>query len=84
MVEFYGDDGLKWVRALDPATRLPATLTRSSSAAIDRIITFSDYAKVDGVVWPFHVVSRTGDRLFKDVTIKNDEINGKIDDKVFR
>jgi hypothetical protein len=83
-VDFQGDDGAKWVLALDPATRLPATLTRSSSGSADTVMTFSDYARVDGVMWPFRIVSRTGDWWFDDVTIKKYEINKPIDDKVFR
>lgn len=83
-VEFDGDDGMKWVLALDPVTRLPATLTRSGGTSLDTVITFSDYAKVDGVTWPFRIVTRAGDRLFEDVTIKKYEINKPIDDKVFR
>lgn len=83
-ITFDGDDGVTWILALDQSTRLPATLTRSASPATDTVITFSDYTKVGGVVWPFHVVTRTGDRLFDDVTIKKYEINKPIADNVFR
>jgi hypothetical protein len=84
-VRFEGDDGIDWVLTLDPATRLPATLEGSSGTTQLRfVITLSDYRKVEGVVWPFRVQTRIGDRFDEDVTIKKYEINGKIDDKVFR
>lgn len=84
-VRFEGDDGVDWVLTLDPATRLPATLEWSSGTAPSRfVMTLSDYRKVDQVVWPFRVQTRNGDRFDEDVTIKKYEINGKIDDKVFR
>ncbi|HKW00393.1 MAG TPA: hypothetical protein VJN96_11240 [Vicinamibacterales bacterium] len=84
-VRFEGDDGIDWILTLDPATRLPATLEGSSGTTQLRfVITLSDYRKVDGVVWPFRIQTRIGDRFDEDVTIKKYEINGKIDDKAFR
>jgi len=84
-VRFDGDDGVEWILTLDPATRLPATLEWSSSTTPSRfVMTLSDFRKVGPVVWPFRIQTRSGDRFNEDVTIKKYEINGKIDDKVFR
>ncbi len=84
VVKFDGDDGMTWTLALDPATHLPATLTRSMGTPMETVVTFSDFAKVDRVTWPFHIVTRTGDRSIEDVTIKRYEINKPIADKMFR
>ena len=87
IVHFQGDDGVDLVLTLDNATHLPASLSwvnAGATTSVDTMITFSDFRKVGGVVWPFRIVTHVGPRPIEDVTIKKYEINKKIDDKVFR
>jgi hypothetical protein len=75
------------VLTLDPATQLPASLPWVNAGAttfVDTVITLRDFRRVDGVIWPFRIVTRFGPRPIEDVTIKKYEIDKKIDDKVFR
>jgi hypothetical protein len=90
-VSFTADDGITWSLALDPLTRLPATLSwigvTPDGQPIPRAqwsTAFSDFRKVDHVTWPHRWVTSLGGKVVEDVLVDKFELNKPISPKVFK
>jgi hypothetical protein len=87
-VEFAGEDGTRWVLAVDPATHLPATLSwqqaTNRTVGASWVMTFADFKRTGAFVWPHRITTRLDGDVVEELVIKKYDVNKPIAEKVFR